>query len=172
MGVNCYVNVNGDDPSNPGGAGGSDSGSNGGGGSAGGAPNNPGVGTCLAQAASNGRDLALFADVVGDIATGVAIANPASTTAILIGVAATSVGTLNNLAYNPGWAALGMTGGNQTVAATGTLTHGLEIGSYIRTGTSFSKALTGFGILGSAYSTLSDASAAISAYTNCRNGKS
>ncbi len=59
------------------------------------APNNPGVGTCLAQAASNGRGIALGADLVGDIATGVAIANPASDAAILVGLAATSVGTLN-----------------------------------------------------------------------------
>ena len=136
------------------------------------APNNPGVGTCLAQAASNGRGIALGADIVGDIATGVAIANPASTAAILVGVAATSVGTLNTLANNPGWSGLGITGGNQAVAATGTLTHGLEIGSFIRTGTSFSKALTGFGILGSVASTVTDANAAISAYTACRNPKS
>jgi hypothetical protein len=135
------------------------------------APNNqPSVSHCLGQAASNGRGLALVTDVVGDIATGVAIANPASTAAILVGVAATSVGTLNTLANNPGWSALGITGGNQTVAATATLTHGLEIGSFIRTGTSFSKAFTGFGILGSVVSTVSDTTAAISAYTTCRAG--
>ena len=132
--------------------------------------NPPSVSHCLGQAASNGRGLALT-DVVGDIATGLAVANPASTAAILVGVAATSVGTLNTLANNPGWSALGITGGNQTVAATGTLTHGLEIGSFIRTETSFSKALTGFGILGSVVSTVSDATSAISAYTTCRAGR-
>jgi RHS repeat-associated protein len=136
------------------------------------APNNPPtVSHCLGQATSNGRGLALVTDVVGDIATGVAIANPASTAAILVGVAATSVGTLNTLANNPGWSALGITGSNQTVATTATFTHGLEIGNYIRTGTSFSKALTGFGILGSVVSTVSDATAAISAYTTCRAGR-
>ena len=136
------------------------------------APSKPGVGTCLAQAASNGRGIALGADLVGDIATGVAIANPASTAAILIGAAATSVGTLNVIAQNGGFSDIGIAGANQTFAATGVLTHGLEIGSFIRAGTSFSKALTGFGILGSVVSTVTDANAAISAYTTCRNGKS
>ena len=123
---------------------------------------------CLGQAASNGRGLALAADVVGDIATGVALANPASTAAILIGVAATSIGTLNTLANNPGWSALGMTGGNQTVAATATLilTHGLEIGSFIRTGTSFANVVTRIGVVGSVASTILDARAA---YATCRS---
>lgn len=43
--------------------------------------------------------------------------------------------------------------------------------SFIRAGTSFSKALTGFGVLGSVVSTVTDANAAISAYTACRIGK-
>ena len=136
------------------------------------APSNPGVGTCLAQAASNGRGIALGADLVGDIATGVAIANPASTTAILIGAAATSVGTLNVIAQNGGFSDIGIAGANQTVAATGVLTHGLEIGSFIQAGTSFAKGLTHAGVFGSVVSTVTDATAAISAYTNCRNGKS
>lgn len=136
------------------------------------APSKPSVGTCLGQAVSNGRGLALLTDVVGDIATGVALANPASTAAVVVGVAAQSVGTLNTLVHNPGWLDLSTSGANQTVTATSTVTRGLEIGSFIRTGTSFAKTLNGLGILGSVYSTLSDSSAAISAYTNCRNGKS
>ena len=133
-------------------------------------PSKPSVGTCLAQAASNGRGIALGADLVGDIATGFAIANPASTAAILIGAAATSVGTINAIAYwsNSGGA---IAGANQTVAATGVLTHGLEIGSFIRAGTSLAKGLTHAGVFGSVVSTVTDASAAISAYTSCRSGK-
>ena len=136
------------------------------------APNKPGVGPCLAQAASNGRGIALGADLVGDIATGVAIANPASTAAILIGTAATSVGTLNAIAQNGGVSDLGVAGANQAISATGVLTHGLEIGTFIQAGTSFAKGLTYAGVFGSVVSTVSDAGAAISAYTNCRNGKS
>jgi RHS repeat-associated protein len=133
------------------------------------APSKPGVGTCLAQAASDGRGLALAADIVGDVATGFAIANPASSAAILVGLAATSVGTLNAINHFS-WSGGAVAGVNQTVASTGVLTHGLEIGSFIRAGTAFSKGLTAAGIFGSVVSTVSDATAAISAYRTCRAG--
>lgn len=131
--------------------------------------NQPSVSHCLGQAASDGRGLALGADIVGDVATGFAIANPASATAMFVGLAATSVGTLNAINHFS-WSGGAVAGVNQTVASTGVLTHGLEVGSFIRAGTAFSKGLTAAGIFGSVVSTVSDATAAISAYRTCRAG--
>jgi hypothetical protein len=135
------------------------------------APSNS-SGTCLGQALSGGRGAALALDVIGDVATAVLIANPASLTAVVVGTAASSLGVINGILNYSNGAGLLTTGATHTVNTAGTLTTAFEVGGFIRTGTSFSKAITGFGILGSAYSTLGDTSAAISAYTNCRNGKS
>jgi RHS repeat-associated protein len=140
------------------------------------APSKPGVGTCLAQAASNGRGVALALDAVGDIATAVAVANPASASAIIVASAASSLGGLNALAHfnSPSfsWSGYGVSLGTLTVNGTGALTSSLEIGGLIQAGTSFAKGLTHAGVLGSLLSTVGDASAAISAYTSCRNGQS
>lgn len=127
-------------------------------------PNKPPP-SCFSRLVSNGQALALASDLVGDIATGVALANPASTAAILIGAAATSVGTINAMAYwsNSGGAVAGV---NQTAAATGVLTHGLEIGSFIRTASTFSKVVTRIGVAGSVASTYLDVKAAIA---TCRS---
>ncbi len=122
--------------------------------------------SCFSRLVSNGQALSLAADAVGDIATVVALANPASTAAILIGAAATSVGTLNTIAQNGGFRDLGIAGANQTAAATGVLTHGLEIGSFIRAGSSFGNVVTRIGVLGSVASTYLDVKAAIA---TCRS---
>ena len=126
------------------------------------------VQTCLSQALSDGRGAALTLDVVGDVALGVAISNPASLTALVVGQAASVLGTVNSIQHSD-LVGSGIGFSNQVAGATGIVTHGLEIGGFIGTGTSFTKGLGRVGILGAVVSTVTDGAQAISAYARCRS---
>ena len=131
------------------------------------APSNS-QGTCLRNALSDGRGAALALDVVGDVALAVAISNPASLTALAVGQAASVLATANSIQHTD-WAGSGVGLANQTVGATGIVTHGLEVGGFIRQGTSFVKGLGRLGIVGAVASTVLDVSSAIAAYSTCRS---
>lgn len=94
---------------------------------------------------SNGRDVALALDAVGDVATVAVIANPASTTAIVVGAVAGALGSFNSI-QNFSWFGYGVSFTGQTIGATSLLTHAFETGSFIQAGTSFAKGLTRLGI--------------------------
>ena len=136
------------------------------------APSNS-AGTCLGQAFSGGTGRALALDVIGDVATAALIANPASATAIVVRVAASSLGVLNSFFSDnrPMPDGLLLSSTTHTVTTVGTLTAGLERSGAIRTGTQFSKTLGGLGIAGAVLSTGVDASSAFSAYARCRSAK-
>ncbi|SFS18342.1 hypothetical protein SAMN05421771_3434 [Granulicella pectinivorans] len=97
------------------------------------APSNTKPKNCLGEAFSDGRGTALALDLVGDVAIGVAIANPASLTALAVGQAASVLATANSIQHTD-WTGVGVGLASQTVGATGIVTHGLEVGAFIREG--------------------------------------
>ena len=83
--------------------------------------------SCLAQALSGGRGVALALDAIGDVATAALLLNPASTTALAVGAIASSLGARNSL-YNAGsLSSLALPFSAHTVTTVGFITSGSEM---------------------------------------------